>query len=130
MGHLMLKFTCLFLLFGQIRLPFFDMFLIFLGFSEDAAGSLLGCKARRSTSTDRLSMRIFLAWLLVPLIAGSRLHQHRFGVAAVAKDGHNSDQDSKNRDSKCNTLERLAAAFSGLFHLIGKFVDFIGFHGD
>jgi hypothetical protein len=48
-------------------------------------------------------------------------------VAAMAEDGDHSDEDGKDGDAEGDGLKRLVA-FAGFLHLVGEFLDFIGFH--
>ena len=115
------------LLFDYIRLPLLNMGFVFFALGGSCGRE--GWLQRHEIHCDRKVVHPDLFGLVfVPLIGCARLHEDRFGVAAVAKDGDRGDEDGEDGDGKRDHFEGFAT-FGRFFHLVGELVDFVGFHG-
>src|ERR1700733_761193 len=100
------------LLFGELGLPLFYMGFVFVDFLAD--GSLIGggLDGQEVDGYGEIVHADLLGLVLVPLIAGAGLHEHGFGVGAVADNGDHGDEDSEDGNSERDDFERFTTGLT------------------
>ena len=117
----------LLLFLDQLSLPLLDVGLVLGRFGGDGGGVDAGLKGEKVDIDRQVVHADLLCLVEVPLIAGAGLHEHGLGVTTMAEYADHGDKDGKDGDAEGDGLERFVT-FAGFLHLVGKFVDFVGFH--